>query len=166
MTREEAINKWVLPAIKNTWNEKRCEEILKALEQELCEDVVSRKAVHDMLENLPITVEDKWFTWLQKACMRLAELPMVTPQESKTNICKMSKEKQIQEYENKQLIDELSKMPPMVIATAYLHAINYTQYGEDVTEKWVTAVQQASALEEAYKKGYCDALQKQAESDK
>ena len=34
MTREEAIHRWVLPAIKNTWNEKRCKEILKALEQE------------------------------------------------------------------------------------------------------------------------------------
>lgn len=49
-------------------------------EQEPCEDAVSRKAVHDMLENLPITVEDKWFNWLQKACMRLADLPSVTPQ--------------------------------------------------------------------------------------
>ena len=65
----------------------------------------------------------------------------------------MSKEKQIQEYESKQLIDELSKMPPMVIATAYLHAINYTLYGEDVTEKWLTATQNASALEKAYRKG-------------
>ena len=60
---------------------------IKALEQEpttkndLGVDAVSRKAVHDMLENLPITVEDKWFNWLQKACMRLAELPSVTPQE-------------------------------------------------------------------------------------
>ena len=77
----------------------------------------------------------------------------------------MSKEKQIQEYESKQLIDELSKMPPMVIATAYLYAINYTLYGEDVTEKWVTATQNACALEKAYKKGYYDALQKMAESE-
>lgn len=46
-------------------------------------DVVSRKNVHDMLENLPVTVEDKWFNWLQKACMRLAELPSVTPQTRK-----------------------------------------------------------------------------------
>ena len=43
-------------------------------------DTVSRKDVHDMLENLPITVEDKWFNWLQKACIRLAELPSVTSQ--------------------------------------------------------------------------------------
>lgn len=77
----------------------------------------------------------------------------------------MSKEKQIQEYESKRLIDESSKMPPMVIATAYLHAINYTLYGEDVTEKWVTATQNASALEKACRKGYYDALQRQAESE-
>lgn len=70
----------------------------------------------------------------------------------------MSKEKQIQKYESEQLIDELSKMPPKVIATAYLHAINYTLYGEDVTEKWVTATQNASALEKAYRKGYYDAF--------
>ena len=77
----------------------------------------------------------------------------------------MSKEKQIQEYKTKQLIDELSKMPPMVIATAYLHAINYTLYGEDVTEKWITATQNASALEKAYRRGYYDALQRQSESE-
>lgn len=70
----------------------------------------------------------------------------------------MSKEKQIREYESKQLIDELSKMPPMVIATAYLHAINYTLYGVDVTEKWLTATQNTSALEKAYQKGYYDAM--------
>ena len=63
------------------------------------------------------------------------------------------------------MLEELSKMPPMVIATAYLHAINYTLYGEDVTEKWVTATQNASALEKAYRKGYYDALQRQAESE-
>lgn len=77
----------------------------------------------------------------------------------------MNKEKKIQEHENKQLIDELSKMPPMVIATAYLHAINYTLYGEDVTEKWVTAIQQTSALEKSYMKGYYDALQRLAKSE-
>lgn len=72
----------------------------------------------------------------------------------------MNKENQIQECESKYLLNELSKMPPMVIATAYLHAINYILYGEDVTEKWLTATQNASALEKAYKKGYYDALQK------
>jgi rubrerythrin len=77
----------------------------------------------------------------------------------------MNKEKQIQEYESKRLIDELSKMPPMVIATAYLHAINYTLYGEDVTVRWMTATQNAKALEKAHRKGYYDALQRQAENE-
>lgn len=77
----------------------------------------------------------------------------------------MNKEKQIQEYESKLLIDKLSKMPPMVIATAYLHAINYTLYGEDVTVRWMTAKQNASALDKAYRKGYYDALQGQSESE-
>lgn len=75
------------------------------------------------------------------------------------------KQKQIQEYQSKQLIDELSKMPPMVIATAYLYAINFTLYGEDVTEKWVTATQQSAALEKAHERGYYDALQRHAESE-
>ena len=48
--------------------------------KEPCEDAVNRKAVHDMLENLPVTVENHWYNWLQKACIRLAELPPVTPQ--------------------------------------------------------------------------------------
>ena len=70
----------------------------------------------------------------------------------------MSKEKQIQDYESKKLIEELLKMPPMVIVTAYLYAINYTLYGEDVTEKWLTATQQAAVLGKAYRQGYYDAL--------
>lgn len=65
---------------------------------------------------------------------------------------------------DKLLIEELSKMPSMVIETAYLYALNYTLYGEDITEKWVTAIQNASALEKAYERGYYDALQRQAEA--
>jgi len=72
----------------------------------------------------------------------------------------MSKEKQIQESDSKQLLDDLSKMPLIVIATAYLYATNYTLYGEDVTEKWLTATQNASALEKAYQKGYHDAMER------
>ena len=34
MTREEAIGKWIYPAIATMWNEKKCKEILEALEQE------------------------------------------------------------------------------------------------------------------------------------
>lgn len=67
------------------------------------------------------------------------------------------------------LLNELSKMPPMVIETAYLHATNYTKYGVDVTEKFLTATQNAFALERAYREGYYDALhdtlQRIAEND-
>jgi hypothetical protein len=67
--------------------------------------------------------------------------------------------------DKEKLINELLKMSPMVIQTAYLYATNYTLYGEDVTEKWLTATQNASALEKAYRKGYDDALRKQSESE-
>ena len=71
----------------------------------------------------------------------------------------------IEQAKTIQLLSELSKMPFSVISIAYLYAINYTSYGEDVTEKWLTATQNASALEKAYRKGYCDALQRQAEME-
>jgi hypothetical protein len=70
-----------------------------------------------------------------------------------------------EEYETQYLIDELAKMPPMVIATAFLYALNYTRYGEDVTKDWTTATQNANALEKAYIEGYRDALQRQEERD-
>lgn len=66
----------------------------------------------------------------------------------------------------KQLLDELLKMTTMVIETAYLYAINITSYGVDVTEKWLTATQNASAMERAYRKGYYNALQKAESEDK
>lgn len=52
--------------------------IIKVLEQRSSEDCVSRQAVHNMLEDIPIVDTDKWFNWLQKACLRLAELPPAT----------------------------------------------------------------------------------------
>lgn len=54
--------------------------VIKDAQTEPCEDTVSRKAVQDMLENLPVTVENKWFNWLQKACIRFGKLPSVQPQ--------------------------------------------------------------------------------------
>ena len=66
---------------------------------------------------------------------------------------------------NKKIIDELLKMPPMVLSTAYHYATNYIRYGEDVTKEWTTATQNASALEKAYRQGYYDALQRKAESE-
>ena len=34
MTREKAVNEYVIPALKNTWNEKVCAEVINALWQE------------------------------------------------------------------------------------------------------------------------------------
>lgn len=61
------------------------------------------------------------------------------------------------------MLDELSKEPEMVIATAYLYAKNYVHYGEDVTKAWATAVQQNAILEKAYNNGYSDALKEREE---
>ena len=71
----------------------------------------------------------------------------------------------LQNFKTKYLIDELSKMPPMVIETAYLYTMNFELYGVDVTKEWVTATQNASALSKAYEKGYYDGLKRQAESE-
>ena len=43
MTRAEAIYKWIIPAIRNTWNERKCKEILKAIEQEPILDKIRPK---------------------------------------------------------------------------------------------------------------------------
>lgn len=53
-----------------------------------------------------------------------------------------------------ELLKALSEMPEQVIATAYLHALNYTMYGVDVTQAWVTATQQNDALQRAFIKGH------------
>ena len=56
------------------------------------------------------------------------------------------------------LIDLLKDMPIQTLQIAYLYAKNYSEYGEDVTRTWVTATENSSALEKAYRKGYYDAL--------
>ena len=50
MLRKEAIEKWVIPALKNTWNEKRCNEVLEVLEQDLCDDCISRSSIKQKLQ--------------------------------------------------------------------------------------------------------------------
>lgn len=67
-----------------------------------------------------------------------------------------------EEYERKMLIESLEKMPARVIATAYLHALNYELYGVDVTDKWDTAVKNTDNLQHAYLKGRRDEAQRQA----
>lgn len=63
------------------------------------------------------------------------------------------------------LIELLSQEDTIVLNQAYLYARSLTNYGVDITEKWLTATQNVSALEKAYKNGYYDALKRQAESE-
>ena len=56
------------------------------------------------------------------------------------------------------LIELLSQEDTMVLSQAYLYAKKLTDYGVDISNKWVTVTQNASALEKAYSKGYYDAL--------
>lgn len=63
------------------------------------------------------------------------------------------------------LIELLSQEDTIVLNQAYLYARSLTNYGVDITEKWVTATQNARALERAYREGYYDALQRAAESE-
>ena len=81
MTREEVIERWVIPALKNTWNEKKCDEILKALEQEPCNDCISRQAaiaVADYADYIGLAIEDvKKVT--DEIVKGLKVLPPVTP---------------------------------------------------------------------------------------
>ena len=49
MTREEAIEKYILPAVYHHWNEKVCKEIEQILNQEPCEDTISREAVLNII---------------------------------------------------------------------------------------------------------------------
>lgn len=42
MTREEAIKQYIMPALKRTWKDDRCIEIISAIEQEPCEVMVNK----------------------------------------------------------------------------------------------------------------------------
>lgn len=104
MTREEAIKELSVEYLGDSIKARKAKDMaIEALQQQKeyvtkmdevrraydniskakpCEDCVSRKGVHDMLENIPVTVENKWFNWLQMACNRLAEQPPVTPEKT------------------------------------------------------------------------------------
>ena len=58
-----------------------------------------------------------------------------------------------------QLLQKFADLPEMVLSCAYIYALNYTQYGVDVTKEWITAVQQNAALGRAYERGYHDGME-------
>ena len=57
------------------------------------------------------------------------------------------------------IIEELSKQPTMVLATAVMYARNMAAYGVSVVEQWKTAVQQCDALSKAERYGYAKATE-------
>ena len=61
------------------------------------------------------------------------------------------------------LLKSLSNEPMAVIQTAYLYAKNLHLYGVDVTKEWLTATEQSASLEQAYRKGFYDALEQMKE---
>lgn len=89
MTREKAVNEYVIPALKNTWNEKVCAEVINTLEQEPCEYAISRQSAiflaNDLKEDLPddehiadmVLAHNEGILEYQT---KLSLLPPVTPQ--------------------------------------------------------------------------------------
>ena len=63
------------------------------------------------------------------------------------------------------LLEELAKEDLQVLALAYVYAKNLQLYGEDVTKAICSATENVAMLEKAYRKGYYDALHRQAESE-
>ncbi len=77
MTREEAYN-YAMRACEGTWNSKTCADIRKALEQEPCEDCISRQ---DVLKRREI-LKDKQGTGYQAVKTKyIRKLPSVNPQQ-------------------------------------------------------------------------------------
>ena len=79
MTREEALKGWVIPALKNTWNEKKINEILKALEQ-TSEDCISRQAVQNLTATLLSDyLHDEDREKIEKLDAEIGDLPSIQP---------------------------------------------------------------------------------------
>lgn len=89
MTREEAINKWIIPTISSRFNGNRCEEILEALEQEPVLDKIRAEIEEESYlsydDNPRHIIDESWVIEIinkYKAEVRdkVRALPPVTPQ--------------------------------------------------------------------------------------
>ena len=77
MTREEAITKYILPAVHHHWNEKICDEIEQMLKQEPCEDCISREVVKHLVKQSCLDLSNLNATNIMLD--KIAELPCVEP---------------------------------------------------------------------------------------
>ena len=90
MTRGEAY-RLAMRACEGTWNEKTCKQIREALEQEPCDDAVSRQAVLEKAINVPIAkiMKDGLLEYCKVIYRKVVfvddidKLPFVRPQEPK-----------------------------------------------------------------------------------
>ena len=83
-------------------------------------------------------------------------------QETESSVKNRKNEENLQVPEDVRKDEMLSKLRQESLTTiclAYMYAKNFEETGMDVTEKWVTAEQQADALEKYYQKGYDEGLQ-------
>lgn len=60
---------------------------------------------------------------------------------------------------------ELAKESPLVVSQALMYAKNLDRFSVDVSQKWMTVVEQSAALEEAYRRGYYEGLGAKERSD-
>ena len=81
MTREEAMS-YIIPAIERTWNDKICKQIKEVLNEQPCEDAISRQAAIRLAEQGQV----QGFEWQFK---ELVKLPSVSTE--KTWQCKNCK---------------------------------------------------------------------------
>lgn len=72
MTREEAITQYIMPALKRTWRDDRCIEIISAIDQEPCEDAIRRQAVLDLIADYDLS--------MGQVVNGIHTLPPITPQ--------------------------------------------------------------------------------------
>ena len=75
MTRENYMKRWIIPALERTWNDSKCEEIIEFLEQQTCEDAISRQAVLDIFADNADATRPYNTAW-----EKIRDLPSVNPQ--------------------------------------------------------------------------------------
>jgi hypothetical protein len=100
MTREEAMS-YIIPAIERTWNDKICKQIKEVLNEQPCEDAISRKDAIDTYKNLRLPIYP------------LEELPSVTPKHCEDAISRQEVLDLIADYDLSmgQVVRGIHKLP-------------------------------------------------------
>ena len=82
MTNEEHIEQLKkLRSFHNGSYGRSINKAIEALNQQTCEDRISREAVGNMLNRMQMKKDDTWYDYYQKALKELSELPPVYPKQ-------------------------------------------------------------------------------------